>query len=428
MRTTILALVWLWLAPIAAAQDTVPVKSDNLPGYEEAEWSEHGDLYDFTEFQRAFAKKRVTPRRLEELEELWRKEQARVKAFADALAKKDPKALFLRRQMRLLRNSFREVSKAWITEHDPLFLAVQKPDGADADYSEKIAAQYGPPAKRLLEIFRKEYVEPLKLELQHDHGAISLIVLVGRAGYMKYADKVDISELRWARAHYNPKDVVAVTYEPTADEPSSARERIHPVLHELVHALVDAHCVGRPVRLPVWFNEGLAEYLAYYDSDPSTLGKHAIDKEAVVNLAEIYLSDKKRKGYLLPLEAVATVSSYSQIQEDVRATLAMAGMDPEKSTPAIGIFYAQANLLMHYLHTERRDDVLEYTRLFLFGKGHGGTFASVFGIAGNRGFARLEEAFCRYVLGEYRKLVKRELSDERIEEVIAARQEECLNR
>lgn len=96
------------------------------------------------------------------------------------------------------------------------------------------------------------------------------------------------------------------------------------IFHEYVHYLV-SNDIGRS-NIPPWFNEGLAEYYETFTIEDDR-------KISLGNLIDSHLQ-LLRKNKLMPLETFFGVDNY---------TLHRQGKD------GVGLFYAQAWALMHYL-------------------------------------------------------------------------------
>ena len=78
----------------------------------------------------------------------------------------------------------------------------------------------------------------------------------------------------------------------------------HTLLHELVHAALDA--AAPSLALPIWLNEGLAEWFA-----ARAAGRPALDGRR-----QALLTDGARRGMLLPLEAISEPSLLHLAAED----------------------------------------------------------------------------------------------------------------
>lgn len=138
-------------------------------------------------------------------------------------------------------------------------------------------------------------------------------------------------------------------------------------LHEVMHAHL-WQCYG---NLPLWLNEGLAEYYSTFDADGATMWIGRPIQSHVQLLAN---------EALLPFrDLFALDSSSRQYTEDVR----------------IGIFYAESWALVHYLlsNPESRERLQKFMRLPIGKNGASGAFREAFGAD----TGALEYALAEYV-------------------------------
>ncbi len=144
------------------------------------------------------------------------------------------------------------------------------------------------------------------------------------------------------------------------------------IFHEYVHFLVN-NDLGRS-NIPAWFNEGLAEYYEQFtieNDDKVTLG--GLDQN---NLE--YLRNNK----LIPLDTFFNIDNYSLRQQ---------GSD------GVGLFYAQAWALMHFLmqsdNGARNPQLSKFLNLLLSGKPPKESFGEAF----QTDYATMERELKRYV-------------------------------
>ena len=144
------------------------------------------------------------------------------------------------------------------------------------------------------------------------------------------------------------------------------------IFHEYVHFLVNNE-LGR-VKIPPWFNEGLAEYYATLQVENDrkiTLGATNAERLALL-----------QKNKLIGFETFFNTDNYS---------LQLQGSD------GAGIFYAQAWALMHFLMQENKgarvEQLNDFIDLVLDGKQPKDAFAAAF----QTDYATIETALGEYV-------------------------------
>jgi Flp pilus assembly protein TadD len=144
------------------------------------------------------------------------------------------------------------------------------------------------------------------------------------------------------------------------------------VYHELTHQFVANTTAG----LPLWFNEGLAEYYSTFETvgDKTVIGRALPDNVRWL---------KFQWQSLLPLRELFAITHSSPIYtEDDRQ----------------GVFYAQSWALVHYLMTDptRRSQLGRFLTLLDGGKSVDEAFSGAFGMK----FAELEQALRAYIRGD----------------------------
>lgn len=144
------------------------------------------------------------------------------------------------------------------------------------------------------------------------------------------------------------------------------------IFHEYIHFLIN-NDLGRS-NIPAWFNEGIAEYYEQFvieNDDKVTLG--ALDQNNLEYL---------RQNKLIPLETFFNIDNYSLHQQ---------GSD------GVGLFYAQAWALMHYLlqsnNGARNSQLTQFLNALLDGKTPKESFTKAFQID----YATMEKELKKYV-------------------------------
>lgn len=79
-----------------------------------------------------------------------------------------------------------------------------------------------------------------------------------------------------------------------------------------MHAFQYSYQRGDDVQMPVWFMEGLAEYLSAHEGlVPEALEAHALDGDAVHGLQRIASNPRVAEALLPPLEELAQLADYA---------------------------------------------------------------------------------------------------------------------
>lgn len=177
-----------------------------------------------------------------------------------------------------------------------------------------------------------------------------------RFGYRRFVENESIAGLYYPTPRANYVAMVKTRGLPT---PESV------LYHEYVHFVLHNHATQ---KFPPWFDEGFAEYMAAVD----------IRDDAVVVGAPAFHRSRSLLGRWIPMSQVLTGEALT------------AG--PGSQT----MFYAQAWLLVHYLHAERenlRDELGRYLTALNDGVDPVEAFESAFGMS----VAGLTSALERYV-------------------------------
>ncbi len=157
---------------------------------------------------------------------------------------------------------------------------------------------------------------------------------------------------------------------------STEGEKAHPystIFHEYVHFLV-SNDIGR-ANAPPWFNEGLAEYYETFQIEDDQKVSLGIKRDSHLHLLQ--------KNKLIPFETFFNMDNY---------TLHRQGKD------GIGLFYAQAWALMHYLMQgnagARNPQLNKFIELVLNGKTPKQAFIEAF----QTDYATIENELKKYVV------------------------------
>jgi tetratricopeptide (TPR) repeat protein len=156
---------------------------------------------------------------------------------------------------------------------------------------------------------------------------------------------------------------------------SEESDKAHPysiIFHEYVHFLV-SNDIGRS-NAPPWFNEGLAEYYETFQIEDDQKVSLGIKRDSHLHLLQ--------KNKLIPFETFFNMDNY---------TLHRQGKD------GVGLFYAQAWALMHYLMQgnggSRNQQLNKFIDLVLKGKTAKQAFSEAFQIE----YATMESELKKYV-------------------------------
>lgn len=167
------------------------------------------------------------------------------------------------------------------------------------------------------------------------------------------------------------------------------------VYHELTHQLV----ANTTSDLPLWFNEGLAEYFSTFRT-AGTETHLGITVDAHLN----WLRDEMRLGSLrkrlIPLRELFAITSASPVYDERRRT---------------GVFYAQSWALVHYLTHDpnRREQLPHFLQLLRGGQSPKDAVAGAFGMS----LSELEQALRTYIRGDTFTFYGRTLGDLSIPEL-----------
>lgn len=247
----------------------------------------------------------------------------------------------------------------------------------EKDYEYLVINPILPFLKELVDRFDAIYCKPQGIVMRDGMGQYAIAVLASRGLYDDYARATQDASLHMTLAHYNQKLRLAVTYRAGfgAGDP---REERHSLLHEVVHALQHAYSSTGQMTKPVWFNEGLAEYLSSCDHMPESLRAPPLLPDHVDAMIYAHGNQEGRK-LLLPIVDLVVPETYGQVVELIRKRAgSMVG-----EQPALGMFYAQSEMMVRFLHEgekgKYRDGVLRYFKAVEAGAAGLAAFQEAFG-------------------------------------------------
>ncbi|MBL8896361.1 MAG: hypothetical protein JNM84_01980 [Planctomycetes bacterium] len=356
------ALLWSILALHASAQEAeIPFSAENhLSGY--ATWIEKphsSKLIDFASFE-SWERKKISMAQLEELRRTWREATQRAEAQYQRF-EKEPAALplFLCRWnvehhsfVRKIDFETRELGQRFV-------LVVQQPSRRTDAYVQSIVDRYAPLVERLEQTFVAEHAQRFGLERRADYSVYAILVLASEGDYLNFwKSEGRAGTHRFLRAHYQQQERLAVTYQeafaPRAEREQAERTERHAFLHELVHALQHSYGPSK-FDLPrgLWFNEGLAEYLALHLPETgSSLVPELRAEDALRTVLE--LQRKDRPHYLLsPISSLVAAGSLDLVVRAAARRALSLGVQPDGErfvSMALEAFYAQSTLWVCFLH------------------------------------------------------------------------------
>lgn len=382
VRLALVALLWLLATSAAQSGGKHWFKMlEDLEGFSRCYLGDYSTLYDFTPFEER-SKTFITSRELAELRERWEAERARVALEIERIDT-DPMARsrFVS-QRKVRKNSFfRDVDYRWVDAAAPLQFVVQDPQKDHDGYHERAVGFYEPWARAILELFQREYVEPLALESRDGAPVYTLAILNSEGAYGNYQRRMQGASLPGVRAHYDPSLRVAITYEPWSNGARTRDERQHSLMHELVHALQHAY-TPKSDDLPhqPWLNEGLAEYLSSgTSSDVEELAKHPLDEKAKKYVADLLAQPGYRDAYFFPVAELIRRTSYRDVKIHAYKRSGAVAYDPDF---ALSLFYRQSYLFVYFLHEgsggKYREPFFNYLAEYFKGRGRGLRFEREF--------------------------------------------------
>jgi len=181
---------------------------------------------------------------------------------------------------------------------------------------------------------------------------------------------------------YKPNPNIAGYFQPGADvnyitltsERVSGDQSFRVIFHEYVHLLIE-NTMGPTV--PIWFNEGLAEYYSTFDVTDEN--RKALLGDLIANHV-LYLRDSK----LLPLRTLFAVDHKSPYYNEGNK---------------MNIFYAESWMLMHYLLQGEGQKRRPQLARFLDLAGSGATIDEAFQQAFQTDVDTFEKSFKSYIQG-----------------------------
>lgn len=286
---------------------------------------------------------------------------------------------------------FRAVTYRRVPGHEPFVFFLQRPARDDAEYERRVINHHLPFLRKLHDLFETLYVQPAGLRRRADAPGFAIAILHSAGDYNNYAQAVGKQGLHISRAHYNPELQLAVTYEDTFAQRDTNSEARHAILHEFCHAL--QHAFGTGERLPAapWFNEGLADYRACCTNVASSLERPPMHEPHLGVLRRVYVQ-KSLVAWASTIEEMIAFGNYGDVVEKVRERIVRAD-----EARALSVFYAQAQMLVRYLHEagggRHRAEFVQFLKHVLTGTEPRAAFLAAFGTGGQVDFAAMQRDF-----------------------------------
>ena len=223
------------------------------------------------------------------------------------------------------------------------------------------------------------------VEPQREENRVVVFLCGARAGFERLREGVIAGE--WVNGFYHPVGLLAFHMEMPTDQSLTAL-----MLHEATHAYVDRYVVRPGVPLPVWFGEGLAEYIGNSDVRDKQLVPGRTRRREVLRTPFLLESVRSRALY-----------SVEEMRGEIRAgtapTLARLLTTPASEFYADrpDVFYSMSWLAVHFLrHGDPGWAIERFPRLVLYlAEGYPST-AVVGALYGEP--AELEQSFRKYIL------------------------------
>ena len=322
--------------------------------------------------------------------------------LAAALSAQDPWKDFRTELDQSLRshNFFSKVKVTAIERKPFLFYVEQAADGS-ADHEVAVVNSYMPFLNELLAQWNKHYGKPLNLVASPKAPGYAVAILSSGGRYLDFRTAINDPSLANARAHYTPDLRLAVTYLDTFGGGGRKIDDIQPLLHEVVHALQHAHAKDFKMTAPVWFNEGLADYRSSCDTMASSLKDPPMHEDHLKAMTFGYAS-RAGRPYVNTLAELVEPTSYADV-----LGLAKKRIGQVRPEMALGMFYAQAEMVVRFLHEAnggaRAQQFVQYTKLVLEGASGLAAFQQAFVCPTPETMAALEQDWLKWLDAELRR-------------------------
>jgi hypothetical protein len=289
-----------------------------------------------------------------------------------------------------------------LVERPPLLFCVERSANDDKEHDVAVANRHPNHLRAVAAQFEEQYAKPAGLVPRAEAGGYAIAVLSSAGRYVDFRTAIGEPSLAMARAHYTPREQIAVTYVDTFARHNTSGEERHALLHEFVHALQHAHAAKGNMPKPVWFNEGLADYRASSTHLVASLREPPMQENHVAALAFGY-GNPAGKFFVAPIPDLVAATSYRDVVELAKKRN---GGDIANET-VLSMFYAQAEMFVRFLHEgeggKYRTGFVAYAKAVQGGESGLKTFEGAFGLTGGDAIAALEQQWLKWLDGVLRR-------------------------
>jgi len=288
-----------------------------------------------------------------------------------------------------------------LVERPPFLFCVERSANDAKDHELGVVNSYLPFLREVMAQFEEHYKKPAGLVRSAAAGGYAMAVLNSAGRYVDFRTAIGDPSLAMARAHYTPSLRLAVTYQDTFARYNTNPEERHALLHEFLHALQHAHAAGDKMPVPVWFNEGLADYRASGTNIAASLREPPVQSNHVAAMAFGY-GNPAGRFYVAPIADLVAANSYKDVVD-------LAGRRNGAALPqetVLSMFYAQAEMFVRFLHEgeqgKHRSGFVKYLAAAQQGASGLLTFQSALGVATPGAMSALEQEWLRWLDGVLR--------------------------
>ena len=295
-----------------------------------------------------------------------------------------------------------------------------------SEEAKKLAEQKVEGLKKVYDFVVKTFIEPTGLK-RDETRPLAVVSFEDRNVFEEFQKAIGMDLPPGAQAYFSPVTKFVVMYNNAAAQYGPEEETQSILFHEATHQIFDAYANadgGNNVRLSLWCNEGLAEYVASLRLKPAPGGSF----ETLIawemksgRLAEFYAARFPKKfkertalgvgdAYHLTLEEMVQMFHAPQCMETVvRKWIRAGGRNPGEADPGMrdhilatagSLIYAEASSFMFFCLKGKPDaykaKLMAYLKRELTGNSttrNGQTFKDVFG----KDLAAIEKEWLEYV-------------------------------
>jgi hypothetical protein len=242
----------------------------------------------------------------------------------------------------------RTVKRVRLEDWAPAVIDVQLPADAPADYAAKIGAELGPWIQALESAFARDYAGPLELPVDPGRASPYVLVLATRGDWVNFADLRPPRLLFDSRGACDPQTGMVVTYRDPATGPWPYREAVLTYCARML--LERSRAASQREGSTLWIESGFPYFLSFTQGpEPDSLEKHPADIRALAYLDRYARDPALRAGYLHPLRELVAFADSTAVQKAVQRKAPAVGLAVEPELVSY-LFFAEANLFVHFLH------------------------------------------------------------------------------